>query len=456
MKVDFFWEFEHLFAILNFCLTVLFVSMILRARRPPGNTLAWLLFVAIIPYLGIPLFIFLSNRKFASKLSKKEKLYGLRPSHIENSTGMERVLWKLGVPPATFNEEAKLFTTGEAAFAAMTKLISEAKHTINLTTFIFANDSVGQSVLALLVQKAKAGVKVRVLLDSLGAWKHPSLTALVAGGGEVGFFMPLLHFPFQGRSNCRNHRKILIVDSELAIFGGMNIATEYMGPNPSPVRWLDLCVQVKGPAVYDIEQIFYSDWNYVKATNLGSAKRKSSVSNSNELQVVASGPDVMGAPLYDALLTLIYSAQKSISIATPYFIPDESLNKALELAANRGVVVTILVPKKSNHFVADLARGTYLQSLATTGCHILYVQKMIHAKCVMVDGESALLGSANLDMRSMFVNFEIGILLTKGEAIDELSKWYSETSKAAKNAVFKANFWLELAQGVGRVLGPLI
>jgi cardiolipin synthase len=463
MQYLFSWSLGHLFSVLNFLLAVLFVSFILRSKRPPGNTLAWLLFVIIIPYLAIPLFIFLADRKYKTRRQKKKTLYELNPKEIAQRKGpVEKLLGGLGVPPAKDGHQAQLLATGEEAYAQIAALISSAQSRIHLTTFIFAEDPVAESLIRLLEKKAEEGVQVRILLDSLGSLMahHASFAGLKKKGGQVVFFNPVLHSSFMGRSNLRNHRKLLIVDSRLALMGGMNIAKEYMGPGPDPARWTDLCLRLEGPCVQDMEDIFTEDWKFATGEDPGRLKPDltgaAPVGGECVLQIIPSGPDVRWDPLYDTLLSLIFQAKQRVWIATPYFIPDESLTRALELAARRGVDVRLLVPRRSNHFLADLARGTYLRQLLKAGCQIPLAEKMLHAKAFLVDGDYAILGSANFDMRSLMLNYEIGVLIRSGEPLAALDQWFEAQFQAAGTSDFKVNYWRDLLESVGRVLGPLI
>ena len=460
MNLFFSWCFGHLFSILNFLLAVLFVSFILRSKRPPGNTLAWLMFVLIIPYVGIPLFIFLTDRKTKTRLQKKKALYSLNPQDILlREEAVEKLLGGLGIPPAKGGHQAQLLASGEEAYSQIAGLISSAQSRIHLTTFIFAEDPVAEALIGLLEKKAEAGVQVRILLDSMGSLmaRHASFKRLREKGGEVVFFNPVLHTPFMGRTNLRNHRKLLIVDSRRAIAGGMNIAREYMGPQPDPNRWTDLCLQVEGPGVQDMEDIFTEDWKFATGKEPGRDNPAPDPPGGEcVLQIIPSGPDVTSDPLYDALITLIFQAKQRVWIATPYFIPDESLTRALELAGRRGIDVRLLVPRKSNHFLADLARGTYLRQLIGSGCRAALAEKMLHAKAFLVDGDYAILGSANFDMRSLLLNYEIGVLIRAGKPLADLEAWFQAQFLAAGTSDFKVNYWRDLLESLGRVLGPLI
>jgi len=454
------WSLGHVFSVINFLLALLFVSFILRSKRPPGNTLAWLLFVVVIPYIGIPFYVLLSGRKSQTRFQKKPALYEARPGKsAPGNDALEKLLFGYGLPPSRTGQRARLITNGEEAFAQISSLISSAQHHIHLTTFIFARDPVGISLLGLLEKKAEEGVSVRILLDSFGSVmvRHPSFERLRKKGGKVCFFNPVFHLPGRGRTNLRNHRKFLLADSQRALLGGMNLAKEYMGPRPDPDRWIDLCLSVEGSSVLDMERVFAEDWNFASGEKHSLPKTDQiGKKGADRVQVIASGPDVRSDTLYDSMISLMYQAQKRIWIATPYFIPDESLTKALELAARRGVEVRVLVPRNSNHFLADLARGTYIRQVLKAGCRVDLTLKMLHAKAFLVDGDHALLGSANFDMRSLLLNYEIGILIRPGAALSSLEKWFKTRFKKSLPSDLQVNYFRDLAESVGRVLGPLI
>jgi cardiolipin synthase A/B len=451
----------HLFTVLIFLLSLLFVSFILRSKRPPGSTLAWLMFIMIIPYLGIPFYLLLAGRKFPSRKRLKTPLYtpAATPRGPGTGDGVEWMLDNLGMPPSRAGQEARLITSGEGAHARITEMIQTARQDTHLTTFIFKNDAVGKHFLRLLEQKAAEGVAVRILLDSFGSLmaSHPSFEGLRQKGGQVSYFNPVFHLPFRGRANLRNHRKLLVVDSQRALLGGMNIGVEYLGPDPDPQRWIDLCLEIKGQAVSDLQVVFHQDW----AFSMGGEKPAPppptpAAEGDTELRTIASGPDVKSDSLYDILISLIFQATQRVWIATPYFIPDESLTKALELAGRRGIDVRVLVPGRSNHWLADLARGTYLRQLLRAGGRVNFTDRMMHAKAFMVDGTYTLLGSANFDMRSLLLNFEIGALIRSGGPVRELESWFLNLFEASTPAPEREGYWRDLAEGLGRVLGPMI
>jgi cardiolipin synthase len=456
--------FEHALFLFTIPLTVVFSTLILRARKPSGSTMAWLILVIVVPYLGIPLYLMMGGRKMPMGLDQKAKLLPLKigksyqPKTID---GVLRILAASGIPDPRENEGLTLLENGEVAFARYMTLIEQAKTTIFVTTFIFGNDTVGRALLAALASKAKSGVEVRVIVDSIGAvmTRHPSMLKFKSSNGQLAFFMPVLHVPFKGRSNLRNHRKLLIVDGEFAIIGGMNLAKEYMGPTPDIKRWTDLAIEVDGGSVADLTNVFLQDWAFAKHVPDEVVEVPAAImarSAGHVAQVVPSGPDLAGDPLYDVLLNMIFSARREILIVTPYFIPDESLEKALDLAAKRGVKVSVLLPRKSNHLLADIARGSFIRQLMISGVQFHFYGKMIHAKAVLVDDSVGLLGSANFDMRSLLLNYELGLMIYDEPFLKSVRGWYETHVKSTTKDFPAAGFWRETLEGIGRVIGPMI
>jgi cardiolipin synthase len=307
-------------------------------------------------------------------------------------------------------------------------------------------------------------VAVRLLIDDLGSWRlrRRSLARLSAAGAQVAFFMPVLHVPFRGRANLRNHRKLIVVDGRVALTGGMNLAWPYMGPPSAQALWLDIAAVVAGPAVADLEAVFASDWKFATGAEPGPAAvpvapDPAPAADSTLVQVVASGPDVAGDPLYESLLALIFAAEHRIRIVTPYFVPDEMLARALNLAARRGVDVCLIVPVRSNHPTADLARASYLRDLHNAGGRVLlYTPVMLHAKVVVFDDQLAIIGSANMDMRSLFLNYELALFVWSRPQVQEVSRWVAGLEAQSQRELPAPGWPLEIAENVVRLLSPLL
>jgi cardiolipin synthase len=461
------WLLSPLLAYLGFGLAIVLLAHLLRQQRSPSSTIAWLLVILLLPYVGVPLYLMIGGRKFRRMAERKAPLYdpnagvSNRPAQDRQA---ERILHSFGVPPASDGNCLTLISTGEHAYQALTRAIDEAERSIDITTYILGTDAVGRAIVERLARRASEGITVRLLLDSVGSWRvrRRWIAPLNEAGGRVAFFMPVIHVPFRGRANLRNHRKIVVVDDRRAMIGGMNLSGEYMGPAPDPARWRDLSLIVDGPAVGNLSALFRSDWKFATGEDLGQGPfpvPKSAAcdgGNACRAQVVASGPDVAGDPLYETLLSLLFTANRRIWVVTPYFVPDEMLARALELAARRGVDVRLLVPHRSNHWTADLARVGFLRQIHNAGGHILlYEPVMLHAKAVIVD-DLAIIGSANMDMRSLFLNYEVALFVDCEDQVAGIAAWARTLMADARVGLPSQNWLAELAENVVRLLSPLL
>ena len=456
------WIVPHISSVLGFLLAVLLLSRILRERRPPASTMAWLLVIVLVPYLGVPLYFLIGGRKHRRMAARKEVLYpGLGELSHENVTNsIERILLTGGAPRTTVGDGVRLFTSGEGTFECMLELFAQAERSIDVSTFILGRDATGQAVLEALAAKAAQGVHVRLLLDGLFLFRcsRGQLARFTRAGGQLAVFMPILRLPFRGPANLRNHRKIIVVDGEHAIVGGMNLAGEYMGPVPKRERWLDVAVLIEGPAVAHIHNVFRSDWSFAAGSRTRDEaypllKRAGDAS----LQVVASGPDVPRDNYYDAVLTALFQARERIWIATPYFIPDEAISRGLVLAARRGVDVKLIVPARSNHLSADIAGGSYLRQIENAGGQVRpYARGMMHAKVMLIDHDIVVLGSANLDMRSLFLDYEIALFIYTRPEIETFANWFETLLVSCELRLPEPGRVRALAEDFGRLLAPLM
>ena len=286
-----------------------------------------------------------------------------------------------------------------------------------------------------LARRAREGVKVRLLLDGLGCIRTSRgfSNPLRRAGGQVGHFMPVLPLQRKWSANLRNHRKIVVIDHVSAMVGGMNLATDFMGPTPRENRFLDSAVFVEGPIVADIESVFVSDWNYATddrlelpphAHMLARQRTENDADAVSTLQIVASGPDVPEDTFPDALLSQVMESRERIWLVTPYFIPDDAFLRLLAVQARTGRDVRIMVPLHSNHRIADFARGAALRDLVSAGAHVYaYPKGMVHTKAMVFDHRLAITGTPNLDMRSLYLNFEVALFHYTRPEIEKVAAW---------------------------------
>jgi len=460
----------HLLTVVGFLLAFLAIARLISERRQPSNTFAWLLAIAFIPYVGVPLYLLLGGRKIRQLAARKARLCPIVPGTVPSAaaeSATSRVLMLNGASPPLTGNRIQFISTGEEAFERLEYGICHAKHTIHLMTFILARDVTGRRIIKLLAQRAREGVKVRLLLDALGCFTSSGsfCDPLRQAGGEVVTFMPVLPLQTRGSANLRNHRKIAIFDNQVAALGGRNLALEYMGAAPLKRRWRDFGAIVEGPSAALLNEVFIADWAFASRQSIDQlhaelpATTPASVGDS-EVQIVASGPDVEGDPLYEGILSLVQQAQRSIWIVTPYFIPDEVLYRSLAVQARAGIDVRIVVPARSNHPITDLARRHHLRELQAAGAKILFYHAgMNHAKMLLVDEQTGLMGSANMDMRSLFVNFEVGMVTYSPTEAAALAQWAQEVfaqSKPMPAQPAHRRITTAVAEELSRLIAPLL
>ena len=437
-----FWTvFIHVASLIGFILGIVLITQILRNPRKPSATIGWLLIIVLVPLLGIPLYLTFGDRKF-NKQKQKKGFLPLPKLPKENDHQLNILLMALGLPSSCNNNSNKFHQDGLEAWQALVSLLENAQHSIDMSMFILADDVIGQKVLSILETKASKGLKIRVLLDGVGSFHlaKQKLQILEQNGGEISWFIPVLHKPFRGRTNLRNHRKIIIADGFYATAkvwtGGRNLAQEYLGENCPKDCWIDLSMTQSGSVVQIYQAIFDADWSFAchlkpKQPSYTPVTKKQ---GNSQIQIIPSGPDVADDPIYVAILTACYSAKKNITIVTPYYIPNSEVQEALKLAALRGVKVHLILPKKSNHYFADVARKRYLRILHKVGVEIfLIANKMVHAKAIVIDDSFAMTGSANLDIRSLFLNCEIMSGFYSTDDIQWLSNWLTSLEKQGEH-----------------------
>ena len=498
-----------------------------QQRRHPTAAIAWVLFILLMPYLALPIFLTFGSRKLARPRGRPALV--ARCFAGPDATWAVRTLRALGQGAPTTYRDLHVHADGRAALGALWQTIDGAAESIDLCTFIIGRDAIGSTLIECLCAKARAGVRVRVLLDGLGSLMHsrPSLRPLRKAGAQFTLFVPPLHSPLKGRTNLRNHRKMLIADAAAPTArlwcGGRNLASEYFEGLPDQAPWHDLSFDLCGAAVRQTALLFEHDWAF--AIGAARAKRACEAAErvaldrslkvppivpvrvplagplgdpladplsdplagpvdapldarcilaasasaaaaaraattpprsvcTTSVQVVASGPDQADDTLYALLLTAAYRARRHIAIVTPYFVPDTALLMALAMAARRGVVVDLLLPNRSNHPLSDMARRRGLRSLAGAGGRIWLAPHMQHAKLVVVDDSLALAGSANLDSRSLFLNYEMMLAFHDPAAVALFAAWFKhERSQAWHYAPQPPGFVADVADGLVLWLG---
>ena len=453
--------------ILGGMLVFIAIGHILYQKRSPTSMMSWMMAIVFLPFITVPLYFIIGIRKRESKHAKSYVDFHKPDSHdaytLDGSTHtILSILEKNGIPPATRGNEFELISSSTEAYERMLDEIQRAKHSIDICTYVFGFDKTTEVILEALTRKAKEGVKVRMLLDlvgSLGAYfNQRGFKALRNAGGEVAFFVPILKRPFQNYINLRNHRKIYLFDEERLLSGGMNLSNEYMGADDGTKRWEDLMYALRGPAVNDFYSIFINDWEYAtKRSEKQDFEHKEAYSGSQIVQVVPSGPDIPKDALYETLLNAIYNAKERIWIVTPYFVPDDNMVQALVIAQHKGVDVKLITPKASDHLLADLGRSPYMRELGEIGVDVvLYEGAMLHAKAILFDSVGGMVGSVNLDNRSLFLNYEVVTFVYSEEFMKNMEVWMINLMKNASQGMKKPSKFREAVENIMKVFAPLL
>jgi len=410
-----------------------------QKRRHPSAAIAWFCSMVLLPFLAIPLYLLFGNRKQITEPEKTKTTKNASPNKTGEKKNFSReVALSLGLFDALPVEKFNIHHNGEEARLALFDGIERAQKTITICSFLISNDPMGRDLIEKLIHKAREGVKVRVLIDAIGYYfgKCPDLKKLQNNNIEVELFAPLMKISLKGRTNLRNHRKVVVVDKQWIWTGGRNLGAQYFNikDHKSKQRdWVDLSFDLEGPLARLGEELFNKDWAFTKGLHhVVSEEQKKFNIHQYAAQMIPSGPDQPEDTIYTMLLSTVYNASRTIELATPYFIPDQSLLNALKIAAKRGVKVELLIPEKSNYFLADVARRSSLEELHESGAHIWLHPDMMHAKAAIFDEQMAMVGSANLDERSLFLNYELMTAFYQSSEINEFKDWMAQRRSEAK------------------------
>ena len=451
----------HSIVVIASLLVYMVATRIGQQRRHPSAALAWVVAMVAFPSGALPLFLLLGSRKFLRPVQRQAPLLPAPQAWSEGDEApagatppewVARLLRALALPEAMRNARVEFQGNGEEALAALLATIDSAREQLVLSTYVLAADATGEQVAQALQRGVARGVRVRVLIDAIGSLQTPRtlLRDWRGMGIVVRRFMPLLHNPLYGRLNLRNHRKLVVADGQRLWSGGRNLADEYfVGKNGAP-PWVDLGFVVEGPLAAQALDQFEADWRAAPGRIHRKKHRAPPVAHPAPLapapgqtwmQWIPSGPDHADDTLHALLLSAAFQARESIVAVTPYFVPDDALLAAWTLACRRGVRLRLLLPRCSNHRLADWARERALRQLAQAGAEIHLLPGMLHAKCVLIDGEWALSGSLNLDARSLFLNYEAMTAFYGQAEVQWLQEWHEALLAGAYPYVSRRPSW---------------
>jgi cardiolipin synthase len=453
-------------------------GIIFLERRNPCSALGWILVLMLLPIIGFFLYLFFGQNWTKRKLFslkaaddqvlaeavvvQEKELDGLHGETSDPRTepfiSVARMFLENNRALLTTENEVTLFTDGARKFHALFDDIRSARHHIHLQYYIIRDDPLGQELIGLLAAKAREGVEVRLLYDGLGMKvRKKKLREFEEAGGRHAAFFPRIY-----TINYRNHRKIAIIDGKTGYIGGYNVGEEYLGKGPLGY-WRDAAIRIEGPGTGGLQLRFLLDWNYAASDSLSYGPAYfPDVDGTGycPLQIVSSGPDSRWSQIKEGYVKLVGTASESVYIQTPYFIPDDSINDALRIAALSGVDVRIMIPDKPDHPFVYWATMSFVADLLDAGVRAYtYDNGFIHAKTLVVDGLAASVGSANWDVRSFRLNFEANAFLYDAELAGSLKKSFlddlSRCTEITPEIYARRSWWIRVKEQVSRLFSPL-
>jgi len=408
----------HSLVIVVSVLTYVLTTRAERERRPPAIAIAWVLGMVAFPYLVFPMYLMFGRRK----LPRRTSGWSGRRSYAQHWA--EDLIESFGLPPAA-PSRAAFHRDGGESHTGLVSVLQGANRRLDICTYILGDDSVGREVTDLMMAGAARGVRVRFLIDGVGALQLPRarLRELRNAGVETAIFSPLLARKTPGPRNLRNHRKLAVADGERLWAGGRNLATEYFMGDKGTTPWLDLSFELAGPTAASAALQFEADWKAAGGKPAEILPMPAPPYADGLSQFLPSGPDQMEDTVHALLIDACFQATQRMLAVTPYFVPDVSLETAMRLAARRGVKIDLCIPAKSNHILADFVRNRSLRALSDAGVSIHLLPRMNHAKAVVFDDGIALCGSCNLDSRSLLLNYESMVVFYDAREIEWLAGW---------------------------------
>ena len=451
----------HAIAVVVALLVYTVVTRAGHQRRHPASAIGWVLGMVTFPYLFLPLFLVFGPRKAVRPPAHRLPVAGARPVVLPSAVPpwAGQLLASMELEPAQPNAQVRFHADGLQALQELLQLVAQATRSLDISTYVFAHDVVGRQIAAALQQAAQRGVKVRLLLDGVGCWRlRPAHVRPLRDAGVLvrRFMVPLLQ-PIRGGSNLRNHRKLAVADGVMLWSGGRNLADEYFLPSASGhPAWVDLSFSLQGALAGLVAAQFEADWRAARGR-----RRPMWLSPAMPLgggdqawaQWVPSGPDHPDDSLHALYMASAFHAQSRITLVSPYFVPDDGLLEAWCLACRRGVQLQVVVPQRSNHRLADWARDRALRALVQAGARVYCSPHMLHAMVVVVDERMALCGSANLDGRSLFLNYEAMTAFYSPQEVDWLAQWCdAQMAVSTAYAYRQPGWWRDLGEGLVRGL----
>ena len=472
------------FLILNIFLAL---TLIFLERRDASATWAWIMILFFIPIVGFGIYLLFGRklrRKHLFRWEGKKKvgidtLIEFQMEAIEDdsfdfrlddaSQYKELIIMHLQNNQAvlTQDNQVDIFIDGREKFDALMEDLRNAKNHIHIQYYIFRLDNLGNSIYEILLEKVKQGVEVRVLYDAMGSrsLRKRHFKELIDLGGQVEVFFPSVFPLINPRMNYRNHRKIVVVDGRIGYIGGFNVGDEYLGLDKKFGYWRDTHLRIEGSSVHPLQTRFILDWNQASADQdieysdrfFPAIPMKGSVG----LQIVSSGPDSEWEQIKNGYLKLIMMAKKYIYIQSPYFIPDASFMDTLRIACLSGIDVRIMIPNKPDHIFVYWATYSYVGELIRAGAKVyIYQNGFLHTKMIVIDDEASTVGTANIDVRSFKLNFEVNAFIYDRTTSHQLAEIFEEDMQLSTELTWELyqerSKTIMFKESISRLISPIL
>src|SRR5690625_456247 len=475
----------YFLGLIMFMNIILAFTVIFLERKDATSTWAWLMVLFFIPIVGFILYLIfgktISNRKIftwdtKSKLGVKRAVQAQMRAIEENQfdfkhehlmTYKDLIYLHLKNNDAIFTQDNKvdIYTDGKEKFNDLIQDIDNATDHVHLLYYIIRHDELGKRIADVLIKKAKEGVEVRLLYDDMGSrlLSRRYIKRLKNAGVLVDAFFPPKIPKINFKINFRNHRKLAIIDGKVGYIGGFNIGDEYLGKKKKFGYWRDTHLRIYGDAVRNMQTRFILDWNQASRNDILYEDRYYAAVPAGNIgvQIVSSGPDSEWEQIKYGYIKMILSAKEYIYIQTPYYIPDESLRDALRIAVLSGVKVKLMIPNKPDHPFVYWATLSYIGDLLNAGAEVyIYQNGFLHAKTIVVDGKIASVGTANIDVRSFRLNFEVNAFLYDEEIAQKLVDAFQHditlSTQMTKKLYEQRSIGIRFKESVSRLLSPIL
>ncbi|MGL4773496.1 MAG: cardiolipin synthase [Clostridium sp.] len=469
-------------AILLFINILFSFSLIFIERKDPTTTWAWLLIFILLPGLGFVIYVLLGQNFSRQKIFKQktaidmEKRRELSSKFTANEVGEHGSPDYLDLRKMNFNNcgavytdgnEIDTFVDGEEKLKALLRDLENAKKYIHIQYYIFRKDLMGKPIIDILERKLQEGVEVRLLVDSMGSrtmTKH-KLKKYLSLGGKFAIFFPGILPHINTRINYRNHRKIVVIDGEIGYTGGFNIGTEYINKDKKIGYWRDTHIRIRGEAVCSLNERFLLDWCHASEDDIEDFEvynpKVPYTGGDVGVQIVTSGPDHNEEYIKNAYMKMINNAKKNLYLTTPYFVPDEPILEAIKISSLSGVDVRLIIPGNPDHRFMMWAASSYIGELLECGVKVYYyMDGFVHAKSIVVDSSVVTIGTANMDIRSFKLNFEVNAFIYDDrKAIEAEKQFMADIDKSLE--ITMENYknrsrWLKIKESMIRLVAPIL